>query len=83
MEVSMIRANVLESEEQTMASFLNGLNHPIKKIVEFQPYDSLLALVHQATKAERQIIDDFKYANDALCFAYLNSSMIWRSALVA
>ena len=66
MEVSMIRANVLESQDQTMASFLNGLNNPIKKIVEFQPYDSLVALVHQATKVERQIMEDVKYAKQRL-----------------
>ena len=45
-----------------MASFLNGLNHPIKKIADFQPYSNLIKLVHQATKAERQVQDDFKYA---------------------
>ena len=50
MEVSMIRANVLEPQEQTMARFFNGLNHPIKKIVEFQPYDTLVVLVHQADR---------------------------------
>ena len=58
----MIRANVTEDDEQTMARFLNGLNHPIKKIVDFQPYSNLIELVHQATKAERQVQDDFKYA---------------------
>ena len=45
-----------------MARFLNGLNHPIKKIADFQPYSNLIELVHQATKAERQVQDDFKYA---------------------
>ena len=58
----MIRANVKEDDEQTMARFLNGLNHPIKKIADFQPYSNLIELVHQATKAERQVQDDFKYA---------------------
>ena len=58
----MIRANVTEDDEQTMARFLNGLNHPIKKIAEFQPYSNLIELVHQATKAERQVPDDYKYA---------------------
>ena len=46
-----------------MARFLNGLNHPIKKIADFQPYSNLIELVHQATKAERQVHDDFKYAS--------------------
>ena len=45
-----------------MARFLNGLNHPIKKIADFQPYSNLIDIVHQATKAERQVQDDFKYA---------------------
>src|SRR3954471_23296334 len=58
----MIQANVTEDDEKTMARFLNGLNHPIKKIADFQPYSNLLELVHQATKAERQVQDDFKYA---------------------
>ena len=62
MEIAMIRANVTEDDEQTMARFLNGLNHPIKKIADFQPYSNLIELVHQATKAERQVQDDFKYA---------------------
>lgn len=29
-EITMIRSNVKESDEQTMARFLKGLNHPIK-----------------------------------------------------
>jgi hypothetical protein len=62
MEVALIRANVKEDDEQTMARFLNGLNHPIKKIADFQPYSNLLELVHQAIKAERQVQDDFKYS---------------------
>ena len=53
MEIAMKRANVKEDDEQTMACFLNGLNHPIQKIADFQPYSNLLELVHQATKAER------------------------------
>jgi hypothetical protein len=62
MEIAMIRANVKEDDEKTMARFLNGLNHPIKKIADFQPYTTLLELVHQATKAERQVQEDLKYA---------------------
>ena len=62
MEIAMIRANVKEDDEQTMARFLNGLNHPIKKIADFQPYSNLLELVYQATKAERQVQEDYKYS---------------------
>ena len=35
-EIAMIQANVTEDDEQTMARLLNGLNHPIKKIADFQ-----------------------------------------------
>ncbi len=62
MDIAMIRANVTEDDEQTMARFLNGLNHPIKKIADFQPYSNHIELVHQATEAERQVQDDFRYA---------------------
>ena len=50
MEIAMIRANVTEDDEQTMARFLNGLNHHIKKIADFQPYSNLIELVHQSTR---------------------------------
>jgi hypothetical protein len=32
MEIAMIRANVKEDDEQTMARFLNGLNQPKRKL---------------------------------------------------
>ena len=60
MEISMMRANVNEYEEQSMARFMNGLNYPIKKIVEFQPYAALVELVHQASKAERHVLEELK-----------------------
>ena len=62
MEIAIIRANVTEDNEQTMERFLNGLNHPIKMIAGFQPYSNLIELVRQATKAERHVQDDYKYA---------------------
>ena len=37
MEMSLMRGAIDESEEQTIARFLLGLNRPIRKIVEFQP----------------------------------------------
>jgi hypothetical protein len=37
-----------------------GLHRNIQRIVEFQPYQSLIDLVHQATKAERQLQHDAK-----------------------
>ncbi|KAK1596219.1 hypothetical protein QYE76_018558 [Lolium multiflorum] len=61
MELTMMRANIQESENQTIARFFNGLNYPIKRIVEFQQYSNMVELVHQASKAERQVNEDIKY----------------------
>src|SRR3954466_15458317 len=55
MEIIMMRVHIYEDEEHTIARFLNGLNYPVQKIVEFQPYTTIVKLVHQATKAERQV----------------------------
>src|SRR4051794_51050 len=55
MEIIMMRAHIDEDEENTIARFLNGLNYPIQNIVEFQPYTTIVQLVHQATKAEHQV----------------------------
>lgn len=60
MEKAMIRANVYEDKAQTIARFMAGLHRNIQRIVEFQPYQSLIDLVHQATKAERQLQQDAK-----------------------
>jgi hypothetical protein len=38
MELTMMRLKLEEKQEQTLARFFNGLNHHIKRIVEFQPY---------------------------------------------
>ena len=54
MEVAMIRANVEEDREATMARFLHGLNREIVDIVEMQHYVELTDMVHQAIKMEEQ-----------------------------
>ncbi|CAM8895205.1 unnamed protein product [Rhodiola kirilowii] len=60
MEKAMIRANIHEHEEQSMARILYGLNPNVKRIVELQPYRNVIELVHLASKAERQLQDDSK-----------------------
>ncbi|KAK1585100.1 hypothetical protein QYE76_018363, partial [Lolium multiflorum] len=69
MELTMMRANIQESEDQTIARFFNGLNYPIKRIVEFQQYSNMVELVHQASKAERQVNEDIKYSKSKQYFA--------------
>jgi len=55
MEIVMIRANVIEDREATMARFINGLNKDIVNVVELQHYVELEDMVHMAMKMERQI----------------------------
>ena len=55
MDIAMIRANMIEDREATMASFLNELNRDIVNVVELQHCLELEDMVHMATKMERQI----------------------------
>ncbi|KAI3469143.1 hypothetical protein Pfo_025806 [Paulownia fortunei] len=55
MEIAMIRANVEEDREATMARFLHGLNREIADVVEMQHYVELTDMVHQAIKVEQGI----------------------------
>jgi hypothetical protein len=55
MEIAMIRTNVVEDREATMARFLNGLNRDIANVVELQHYVELEDMVHMAMKVERQL----------------------------
>jgi hypothetical protein len=59
-EKAMIRANVYEDEEQSIAHFVSSLHRNIQRIVEFQQYYNLIELVHQASKDERQLQQDIK-----------------------
>jgi hypothetical protein len=60
MEKARIRANVYEDKEQSIAHFMSDLHRNIQHIVEFQQYHNLIKLVHQASKAERQLQQDIK-----------------------
>ena len=55
MEMAMIRANVIEDREATMARFLNWLNRDIANVVELQHYVELEDMVHMVMMLERQI----------------------------
>ena len=48
MEVAMIRANVQEDRESTMARFLAGLHHDIADKVELQYYVEMEDMLHMA-----------------------------------
>src|SRR5262249_1186464 len=55
MEIAMIRANVEEDQEATIARFIGGLNPEIADIVDLQHYVELKELPHKAIKVERQL----------------------------
>ncbi|KAL4334521.1 hypothetical protein GQ457_07G006360 [Hibiscus cannabinus] len=54
MEVAMMRANIVEDREATMARFLADLNTEIANVVELEHYVELEDMVHVAIKIERQ-----------------------------
>ena len=73
MEIAMIRANVEEDREATMARFLNWLNRDIANVVELQHYVELEDMVHMAIKVERQL-----KRKGTRSFQNLGSSASWR-----
>ncbi|PKI36924.1 hypothetical protein CRG98_042681, partial [Punica granatum] len=55
MEIALIRANIEEDEEATMAKFLCGLNREIANVMELQHYMEIEEMVSMAMKVERQL----------------------------
>jgi hypothetical protein len=55
MEIAMIRADVEEDREETIAHFLNGLNQEIANVVELQHYVEMDKMVQKAIKIEQQL----------------------------
>jgi len=76
MEIAMIRVNVVENREVTMARFLNGLNREIANVVKLQHYMELEDMVHMATKVERQL-----WKGHARPTFNMGSSSSWKSNL--
>ncbi|RDX83557.1 hypothetical protein CR513_35517, partial [Mucuna pruriens] len=48
MKFALMRTNILESNEATMARFLHGLNREVQDAIELYHYNFLDDLVHQA-----------------------------------
>ncbi|XP_040938025.1 uncharacterized protein [Gossypium hirsutum] len=55
MEIAMIRADVQEDSEATMARFLARLNRDIANVVELQHYLEVVDMVHMAIKVEKKL----------------------------
>ncbi|KAH9705016.1 Endonuclease [Citrus sinensis] len=88
MEIIMIRANIEEEREATMARFLHGLNQDIANVVDFQHYVELEDMVHMAMKVERQLkkkdddpMPPLEDANDGVEYLVDGKLMVARRAL--
>jgi hypothetical protein len=55
MEMAMIRVNVEEDREATMARFFSGLNRDIANVLKLQHYVEIEDMVYMAMKVERQL----------------------------
>ena len=55
METLMIKADVDEPMDATMARFLSGLNRDIQDRMELQEYDSVEQMLHKAILIEQQV----------------------------
>ena len=53
--MTLVRANIEEETEDTMAHFLSGLNPDIRDVVELQEYVELDELLHKAVLVEQQL----------------------------
>nr|XP_027098825.1 uncharacterized protein LOC113718104 [Coffea arabica] len=54
-EITILRANIVEDREATMARFLNGLRPEIAELVELQNYVDMPELIDKASKIERRL----------------------------
>ncbi|KAJ4724909.1 Mutant gag-pol polyprotein [Melia azedarach] len=71
-EIAMIRANIEENREATMARFISDLNKEIADVVDLQHYVEMEELLHIAIKVEKQIKSkEFRFGSD--------SSSSWKS----
>ncbi|XP_052477129.1 uncharacterized protein LOC128032557 [Gossypium raimondii] len=73
MEIGMIRPNVDEDREATMARFLAGLNRDIANVVELQHYIDIVDMVHVAIKFEKQL----KRKSSSRIFPNTNNPQRW------
>jgi hypothetical protein len=53
--MGMLRCNLEEDVEPTMARFLGGLNQEIQDILAYKEYTNITRLFHLACKAEREV----------------------------
>lgn len=67
--MAIIRANIEEDLEATMARFISGLNREIVNVVQLHHYVEIEELVHMSMKVERQL----KRSGDKACLLLCKS----------
>ncbi|KAJ4708849.1 Mutant gag-pol polyprotein [Melia azedarach] len=61
-EIAMIKANIKEDREATMARFISSLNKEIADVVDLQHYVKMKELLHKSIKVEKQLkLNVFKF----------------------
>jgi hypothetical protein len=55
LQIGMLRCNLEEREDASMARFFTGLNREIQDILEYKDYANITHLFHFACKAEREV----------------------------
>jgi len=53
MEMALVRVNIEEEIEDTLAHFLSGLNPYLRDVVELQEYVELDDLLHKVVRVEQ------------------------------
>lgn len=54
MQMAMVKANVVEDEESTMARYLRILNSSLANEIDLYPYSTMVELLHLAIKVEKK-----------------------------
>jgi hypothetical protein len=69
----MLRCNLEEREDATMARFFAGLNCKIQDVLEYKDYANITRLFHFACKAEREVQGRHTSANTNFSAGRTNS----------
>ena len=55
LQMGMLRCQIEDGEEPSIARFVGGLNREIRDIVEYKDYNSITQCFHIACKAKREV----------------------------
>ena len=70
MKIYLIRENIEESDEATMARFFNGLNRDNQDVIELQSYNNMDELIHRDVKVEQQLKRKQTYKKTSYTYSF-------------